>query len=206
VAARALARACATRAGVLSVAPPLAPAHALAVFRLDTPRLCLRELTHSDAPFILTLLNDPGWLSFIGDRQVRTLDAARDYIDRAVMAMYERVGHGLWLVTRKPDDEPLGICGLIARDGLADVDLGYALLEAHRGRGYAYEAACASLRYAREVLGLERIVAITRSDNLASRRLLSRLGMTFETTLRLDAEELALFGRTLADDRRADRV
>lgn len=167
---------------------------------LETERLTLRELTLLDAPFILALLNDPDWLRFIGDRQVRTLEQARDYIFRGPMAMYERCGHGLWLVVRRADDAPLGLCGLIARASLPDVDIGFALLAEHRGHGYAYEAAQACLRYAQDTLGLERIVAITTLDNSESAGLLTRLGMAFETTLRLppDEAELRLFARTLA--------
>jgi RimJ/RimL family protein N-acetyltransferase len=170
--------------------------HAPGVFKLETERLYLRELELEDAPFILKLLNDPDWLRFIGDRDVRTLEDAREYI-ASVISMYERVGHGLWLVVRKLDTEPLGICGLIARDTLPDLDVGLAFLPQFRRRGYAYEAASACLSYGRAELALPRIVAIATHDNVDSARLLERLGMQFETTLHLpeDTEELKLYAR-----------
>jgi [ribosomal protein S5]-alanine N-acetyltransferase len=162
---------------------------------LETERLWLRELASSDADFVLALLNDPDWLRFVGDRKVHTLEAARRYIEDGPLAMYERVGFGLWLVERKTDRAPLGICGLVARVGLGDVEIGFAFMPAHRGQGYAREAAAACLRHGQGALGLKRIVAITSLDNDDSIRLLEQLGFRFERTLRLSDsdEDLNLF-------------
>jgi RimJ/RimL family protein N-acetyltransferase len=162
---------------------------------LETERLLLRELTLADAPFIVALLNDPDWVRFIGDRGVRTLEQARHYIDPGLHAMYEKYGYGLWLVARRKDSVAMGMCGLIKREGLDDVDLGFATLPAFRGQGYTSEATAGTLRYARDVAGLRRLVAITTLDNHASIAVLERLGMRFETTLHLpnDPEELKLF-------------
>lgn len=149
---------------------------------LETARLRLRHLTTADSAFILELVTDPDWLRFIGDRGVRTAEDARAYIENGPMKLYERLGFGLYLVALE-DGTPLGMCGLIKRDSLEDVDIGFALLPAFRGRGYAHEAACAVRDYAFEVLGLERIVAITSPDNDASARLLERLGLAYERTI-----------------------
>jgi len=162
---------------------------------LETKRLILRELTAEDAPFMLALLNDPDWLRFIGDRGIRTAAAAGAYILSGPVAMYRRLGFGLWQVALK-DATPIGVCGLIKRETLDHVDLGFAFLPGFRGRGYAYEAARASLEYGRNILGLERIVATTALDNDASGRLLEKLGLKFERIIRpaVDRPDLKLYG------------
>ncbi|HEX6572171.1 MAG TPA: GNAT family N-acetyltransferase [Steroidobacteraceae bacterium] len=167
---------------------------------LETARLRLRHVGDDDAPFILALLNDPGWLRYIGDRGVRTLEDARKYIAQGPRKMYAEHGFGLFLVERKDDGASLGLCGLIRRDTLPDVDIGFALAEEFRGHGYAHEAAAATLRYAREVHKLGRVVAIAMPENTASTRLLERLGLQFERTITFGpaAEVLNYFGTTPA--------
>ena len=162
---------------------------------LETERLILSHLTTDDAPFILTLLNDPSFLRFIGDRGVRTVDDAREYILDGPIASYEQNGFGLWLVTLKESGESVGICGLVKRESLEDVDIGFAFLSQFTGRGYGLETAVATLTYAQTVLKLNRIVAITSLDNTRSIRLLENMGMRFEMKTRLAAEreELNLF-------------
>ncbi|MDB6114780.1 MAG: GCN5-related N-acetyltransferase [Lacunisphaera sp.] len=162
---------------------------------VETPRLALRQLTLADAAFVLELVNDPSWLRYIGDRGIRTLDAARDYIRHGPMVSHAQHGFGLDLVARKTDGVPIGICGLLKRDALEDVDLGFALLPQFGGQGYAQEAAAATLGHGRSVLGLKRIVAITDPANAASIRLLEKLGFRFERLIRLapDKPELNLF-------------
>lgn len=162
---------------------------------LETERLVLRRLTAEDAAFILELVNDPDWIRFIGDRGVRTLEAARDYISNNLLAMYERHGFGLYLTELKGEGVPVGICGLIKRDSLEDVDVGFAFLPQFRGKGYGYESAAGVLEYGRKTLGLKRIVAITSLDNSGSAKLLDKLGFTYERTMRLskDGEEVFLF-------------
>ncbi len=150
-----------------------------------TARLRLRPLVAEDDAFILELLNEPAWHQFIGDRGVRTLDAARAYIGHGPVAMYARCGFGLLAVERQSDRMPLGICGLIQRDSLADIDLGFAFLARHWGQGYAYEAASVVLDHAHTTLGRKRIVALTALENPASIRLLGKLGFRFDRLLRL---------------------
>ncbi|MEO8384533.1 MAG: GNAT family N-acetyltransferase [Betaproteobacteria bacterium] len=152
---------------------------------LETERLTLRWLTGEDAPFILTLLNDPGWLQFIGDRGVRTVEDARKYILDGPAAMIARLGFGLYLTERKTDSEPMGMCGLIKRDGLDDVDIGFAFLPQFCGCGYAFEAAVAVLGFGKSKFGLNRIVGITAPDNETSIKLLKKIGMKYERTLQL---------------------
>lgn len=142
---------------------------------LDTERLRLREFLPEDAPFILELVNEPDWLRFIGDRCIRDLDAARRYIVEGPQAMQARHGFSLWCVEAKSGGLPLGMCGLIKRDTLEHVDLGFAFLGRHRGRGYAREAAAATLAHARH-LGIGVVAAITDPANASSIRLLEALG------------------------------
>lgn len=162
---------------------------------LETERLILRRLTVEDNGFILELLNDPSWLRFIGDKGVRTVDAARDYILQSLVAMYERLGFGLYLTELKSDGIPIGICGLIKRDSLKDVDIGFAFLPQFRGKGYAYESASAVMAYGKKTFGLNRLLAITSPDNDASARLLKKLGFNFERMVKLSADsaEVSLF-------------
>jgi len=160
-----------------------------------TDRLVLRLLSVEDAEFILELLNEPSWLRFIGDKGVRTLDDARSYIATGPVAMYERHGFGLYVTERREDGVPMGICGLIKRDWLDDVDIGFAFLPRFWGRGYAHEAAAAVMDYGRNVLGIGRIVAITSPDNATSARLLEKLGLRFDRMIQMrdDGTEDRLF-------------
>ena len=163
---------------------------------LDTARLRLREQTAADAPFLLALMNEPAWLRHIGDRGVRTEAEARAYIESVTRAMYAEHGLGLLLVERKADGAPLGICGLLRRAAFSDPDLGFALAAAHRGHGYAHEAAAATLAHADEALGLRRVLALVSPGNRPSIRLLTRLGFVFEReTESADGEPVLLYAR-----------
>jgi len=160
----------------------------------ETERLSIRRLTAEDAEFILDLLNQPSFLRYIGDKGVRTLDDAVSYLRTGPMLSYERFGFGLYRVSLKNGDEPIGICGLVKRDALDDVDVGFALLPAFWSQGYGFEAATAVIAHARR-LGVGRLVAIVSPDNVPSIALLERLGMRFERMVRLTAEaaEIMLF-------------
>jgi RimJ/RimL family protein N-acetyltransferase len=162
---------------------------------LETDRLILRWQTADDAEFILRLLNEPSWVRFIGDRGVRTIEAARDYISRGPVAMYARLGFGLYLAELKEGRVPIGVCGLIKRDFLDDVDVGFGFLPQYWGKGYAYESASAVMGYAQRVLGLKRIVAIATIDNHDSARLLEKLGLRYERMIGVpdDDQEVRLF-------------
>lgn len=162
---------------------------------LETERLALRWLEAGDAHFMLELVNDPDWVRYIGDRGIRSIEAARKYIVDGPRAMYARLGFGLYLVELRGVATALGICGLIQRDWLEDVDLGFAFLARFRGNGYAYEAASATLDYAESAMGLRRVAAIVSPENHDSRRLLARLGMQLERMVHppLDANAVCLY-------------
>jgi RimJ/RimL family protein N-acetyltransferase len=162
---------------------------------LETPRLTLRRFTLDDAPFVIELVNDPAWLEHIGDRNVRTIEEAHAYLRKGALAMYERVGFGMYVVALKESGELVGTCGLIQRDGLDDVDIGFAFLPQFRGKGYALESAAAVLEHARNGLDLKRIVAIVSAANHRSIRILERIGLQFERKIKMpgDDEEILLY-------------
>jgi len=161
----------------------------------QTERLLLRQFSEDDAPFVLTLLNEPSFLRYIGDKKIRTLADAQQYILNGPVASYERHGFGLLLVELKESHTPIGMCGLLKREELPDPDIGFAFLPAFWNKGFAFEAATAVLKDARERLELERILAITSLDNEASIMLLERLGFKFDKVVRLspDGEQVKLF-------------
>jgi RimJ/RimL family protein N-acetyltransferase len=154
---------------------------------LETERLRLRTVAAGDAPFYLELVNDPAFIEHIGDRGIRTLDEARRAIAEGPAAMQEERGHALYVVELKDEQVAIGMCGLIKRDTLEDIDIGYAFLPAYRGQGYAFESAQAVLGYA-PTLGIERVVAITSPNNIASNQLLKKLGLRFQRFTHLTPE------------------
>ena len=163
---------------------------------LETDRLLLRQFSADDAEFILELVNEPSFIQNIGDRGVRTLADANSYIVNGPIASYAKNGFGLYLVALKETGESIGMCGLIKRAGLDDVDIGYAFLPRFWSRGYAVEAARAAKEYAKDVIGLKRLVAITDPANEGSIRVLEKLGFRYEKMVLLSADDidLKLFG------------
>ncbi len=166
---------------------------------LETERLVLRRLTLEDAAFMRRLVNEPAWLEFIGDRGVRTVEDAREYLRKGALDSYERLGFGLWAVVPRGGESPIGICGLVKRDFLDDADLGFAFFPEFWGRGYGREAAAAVVAHARRDLGFRRVVAITVPGNRRSIALLETIGFELEKTFKYPGggEEVLLFSRGL---------
>ncbi len=156
---------------------------------IETERLTLRQLVTTDAEFILGLLNQPSFLHYIGDKGLRTIDDARNYIVSGPRDSYERNGFGLWLVELRDTKVPIGICGLLKRKTLTDVDVGFAFLPEFWSMGYAYESASAVMGYARNAIGLKRVLAITNPDNASSIKVLEKIGLRFEKMIRLSESE-----------------
>jgi len=159
---------------------------------LETERLLLRQFSTEDADFILELLNEPSFIRNIGDRGIRTIDGAISYILNGPVASYAKNGFGLYLVKLKETDESIGMCGLIKRDTLEDVDIGYAFLPRFWSKGYAVESAQAVKEYAKNVIRLNRIVAITDPENEGSIRVLQKIGLQFERMVRLSEDDIEL--------------
>lgn len=143
---------------------------------LETPRLQLRALSPDDAPFLVRLMNDPGWLTYIGDRGVHNENDARNYMDHGPDARHQQTWYSLYRVGLPKTDEAIGLCSLIQRSSLPAPDLGFAFLPAHRGQGYASEACRAVIEHARSELGVQRLLAIAMRTNVRSLFLLERLG------------------------------
>ncbi len=165
---------------------------------VKTERLLLRTVTADDASIILELLNEPAFIANVADRGVHTLADAANYIAEKITPSYEKHGFGFYIIELKESGMPVGMCGLIKRDALEEVDIGYSILERYWRNGYAYEAARAVLEYARDVIGLPRVVAITSRRNSASQALLIKLGMRHEKTIQLPgfAAESMYFAQT----------
>ncbi|PTX62362.1 RimJ/RimL family protein N-acetyltransferase [Kordia periserrulae] len=159
---------------------------------LETERLRLREFSLEDAEFILALVNTPAWIQYIGDRNIKTPGVAEEYIQETLQKSYAKNGFGLWLMERKEDEESIGMCGLVKRQSLEHVDIGFALLPEYGRQGYTLEAAKATLQYSKEKLKLNTIVAITDPENIASIGLLHKLGMQFDKKLQLSEDNTVL--------------
>jgi RimJ/RimL family protein N-acetyltransferase len=152
---------------------------------LETKRLQLREALLSDASFVFELMNSPKWIQFIGDRGIKTLQDAEEYIHKSLLDSYSKNGFGLYIMVLKQTNEKLGLCGLINRPGLDHPDIGFALLAKFERKGYTFEAATNTLKFAKEDLKLTKVLAITHSDNIASQNLLEKIGLTKEKEIRL---------------------
>ncbi len=159
---------------------------------IGTKRLTLRSFTLNDAEFIIELLNEPSFIQNIRDVGVRTLSDAEKYLENGPISSYAKNGFGLLAVALKETGQPIGMCGLIKRDTLEDVDVGYAFLPEFWGRGYAVEAAQAVMTHAKERLGLKRVVAIVDPANAGSIRVLEKIGMAFEKMVKLSEDDIEL--------------
>lgn len=167
---------------------------------LETERLILRKLTLEDAPFMLELLNTPTWLQFIGDRNVHTITDAENYLLNGSLKSYEENGFGFYAVIEKSEtsdrsQKTIGMCGLIKRDTLPDIDIGFAFLPDLLSKGFGFEAASATLDYALNVLKIKRIIAIVNPNNEKSIGLIKKIGMRFENMIKFPPknEDLMLF-------------
>ena len=162
---------------------------------IETDRLKIKKLTVEDSKFIFELLNDPEWIKYIGNRNINNDKDAQNYISNRLLKSYEQYAFGLYLVKENNSNASIGLCGLIKRDYLEHVDLGFAFLPNYRKNGYAYESASAVIKYAKETFGLDTLFAITSLDNTRSVNLLEKLGFKFinKITAPEEKEELNLF-------------
>jgi RimJ/RimL family protein N-acetyltransferase len=164
---------------------------------IETNRLILREFNLDDSDFILKLLNTPKWIKFIGDRGIKSKKDAEKYLINGPIKSYRENGFGLWVVILKNSLIPVGMCGILKREFLDDHDIGFAMLPEYENNGYGYEAANATLGFAKENLKLSRIVGFTLHYNNHSINLLNKLGFNYEKMIRMpnDEEDLALFAK-----------
>ncbi|MDD7804864.1 MAG: GNAT family N-acetyltransferase [Endozoicomonas sp. (ex Botrylloides leachii)] len=159
---------------------------------LKTERLLLREFTLDDDAFIYDLLNSPLFIKNIGDRGVRTKQDAKHYLTETVMKSYLINGFGMYAVVIKSSNKIIGLCGLVYRDDLPEPDIAFAFLPHFIGKGYAHEAACSVISYAKDKLKIAQLLAITSKDNIRSINLLNKLGFKFEKVIERDGKEILL--------------
>ncbi len=164
-------------------------------YLLETERLLLREFTTGDTAFILELVNSAGWLQYIGDRNIKSVEQAKAYLENGPIKSYRENGFGLCLVERKDDAKAIGMCGLLKREYLDTPDMGFAFLPEFNGNGYAYEIAIATVAYAKNKLKISTVSAITMANNEKSIKLLEKMGFSFKKTIFLPTgkEELQLY-------------
>lgn len=166
----------------------------------ETTRLLLSKITLKDADFFLELVNSPQWLKYIGDRKVKTIENAKTYLKNGTLKSYADFGFGFYKLQLKEEGKkPIGVCGLIKREQLEDVEIGFALLPEYEGKGFGYEASVAVLKLAEEKFKIKKITAITLPSNTSSINLLEKLGLSFEKRVKPfeDGEELLLFAKIL---------
>lgn len=166
----------------------------------ETSRLVISKITLNDSKFFLELVNTPNWLKYIGDRHIKTIEDAKKYLKNVTLKSYTDFGFGFYKLQLKEDtNKTIGICGLVKRDQLNDVEIGFALLPEYENKGFGYEASLTVLLLAKKTFNLKKITAITLPTNKSSIKLLEKLGLTFEKTVKPfdDGEELLLFAKTL---------
>ncbi|MDD3266859.1 MAG: GNAT family N-acetyltransferase [Burkholderiales bacterium] len=154
--------------------------------KITTDRLLIRELTLNDTEFIFELLNQSSWKKYIGNKNIKSIEDAKQYLIDNTIKMYETHGFGLWCVTKIYSKQPLGIAGVTKRDNLPVIDIGFAFLDRFIGHGYAYEACEAILDYTKSQLNSEQILAIVKPENNKSIKLLDKLGFTFKEQVHLN--------------------
>lgn len=164
----------------------------------ETERLILKPTSLEDAEFIFELLNTPKWLQYIGDRKVKTVNDAKEYIEKKVLPQMERLGYGNYTLIRKSDKVKIGTCGLYDREGLEGVDIGFAFLPQYEKMGYAFEAASRVKQAALEEFKIPGIKAITVKENSSSQKLLEKLGLKFVKMVRIPNDEVELMLYELA--------
>lgn len=164
----------------------------------ETERLVLRPTSVNDSAFFLKLLNMPKWLKYIGDRNVKTLNEAKSYIEGRILPQFEKLGFGNYTVVRKEDNTVVGSCGLYDREGLEGVDIGFAFLPEYEKLGYAFEGVSKLMQVAFDEFGIDKISAITLEENTSSRRLLEKLKFELKGPIRIPNDEVELLLYRLA--------
>ncbi len=154
-------------------------------YTYETERLILRPASADDADLLLKSMNTDEFIRFVGDRNVRTLEQARNYIAEKHLPQIERLGYGNFTIIEKSSGNKIGGCGLFHRDGLEVVDIGFSFLPEYYGKGFGYESASRILKAGFEDFGLSAVSAITVKENIASQKLIEKLGLTFRKIVHL---------------------
>lgn len=163
--------------------------------KYETERLIIKPTNTEDAEFIIEIINTPKYHKYIGDRNIKSIEDAENYIKNRMLLQYEKVGFGNFTIILKSDDSKIGFCGIYLRDGLDIPDIGFAFFEEFEGKGYAFEAASELKKLAKTEFGLQKLSGITLETNHSSRKLLEKLGLKFQKKFFLegDPEELMYY-------------
>ncbi|PIA79124.1 GNAT family N-acetyltransferase [Gaetbulibacter sp. 4G1] len=166
----------------------------------ETERLLISKVSLQDAPFFVKLMNTPHWLKYIGDRNIRSVKDAEANLKNGILKSYKDNGFGFYKVLLKAENnKTIGTAGLIKREQLDDVDVGFGFLPEYEGKGFGFEASVEIMKLAKSEFKLKKVVAITNPDNHNSIKLLEKLGLVFEKRVNPFEEdkELLLFAKTL---------
>ncbi|KMQ69800.1 GNAT family acetyltransferase [Chryseobacterium sp. FH2] len=155
----------------------------------ETERLIIRPMSLDDKEFIFELYNRPKFIKYIGNRNIKTVSDAENYIKNRFLPQMEKLGFGNYLIVTKEGNHKIGGVGIFEREGLDVVDIGFSLLEEFEGKGYAYEAALKVKSVGMGDFGLKKISAITSKDNFSSQRLIEKLGLKFQKHVTLPDED-----------------
>ncbi len=158
---------------------------------LETHRLLLREYVEADAEAFFRLNTDPGVLRLTGDAPLRSVEHARQILRDYPIADYQKYGFGRWACIHKITGEHLGFAGLKHIDELGEVEIGFRLMRAHRGCGFATEAATAAVAYGLNDLALRSIIGLVLPENTASVRVLQKCGLRFSRITPYRGSQLA---------------
>lgn len=162
---------------------------------IETERLLLKPMSTDDSQLIFELYNSPNFIRFIGDRNIKTVDDAENYIKNKFLPQIEKLGYGNYLISRKEDGKKIGSVGIFERDGLDVHDIGFSFLPEFEGKGYGYESASKLMEVGFKEFGLKKISAITTKENISSQKLIEKLGLKFQKMVSLpnDEEELRYY-------------
>jgi RimJ/RimL family protein N-acetyltransferase len=166
----------------------------------ETNRLIISKITLDDAAFFLELVNTPNFIKYIGDRNLKTVEDAKTYLKNGTLKSYEDFGFGFYkLLLKEENNKAIGTCGLVKREQLDNVDIGFAMLPEYEGKGFGYESCIAVLKLAKEQFKLNKVLAITLPTNNNSIKLLEKIGLSYEKRVKPfeDDKELLLFAKNL---------
>jgi len=152
---------------------------------LETERFNLRVPTLRDAPMILELFNQSDCIQYMGDKSLKTIDDAEKFIEEKFLTMYRSYGFCLFIVELVSLKVSVGICGLVKRDSMDDVEIGFAILTSYQKQGIVTETGIAVRDYAINNLGLGRLAGITAIDNYRSAAALEKIGLSFKKNIQL---------------------
>lgn len=149
------------------------------MMKLESKRLLIRDTFVSDAPFYFELFNDPDWIKFISDKNLKSVEETEVYLKDILFKNSKTGGLGFFTVILKETGEPIGTSTALQREKLDYIDIGYGFLPKGRGKGYAIEATKLIIQYVREKFNQKKVYAFTVPENEKSQNLLKKLNFKY---------------------------